>query len=108
MKMKKIIAIIFAMVGILSSGAAETRASPLVVDEGFFQSFAFFNIGTFSGDNFAVSNVNTGGGSLSAFPGQPFDTGILVAGFGHFSGLLPMLLFQEGQAPYRSATSLVS
>ena len=82
--------------------------SPLVVDEGFFQSFAFFNIGKFSGDNFAVSNVDPGGGNLSAFPGQPFDTGILVAGFGNFRGLLPMLLFQEGQAPYRSATFLVS
>jgi len=96
MKMKKIMAIIFGMVGILSSGAAETRASPLVVDEGFFQSFAFFNIGTFSGDNFAVSNVNTGGGNLSAFPGQPFDTGILVAGFGHFSGAPPNAFIPGG------------
>ena len=61
MKTKKIIAIVFALIGILFSGAAEIRASPLVADEGFFESFAFFNTGTFSGDSFAVSNVNTGG-----------------------------------------------
>jgi hypothetical protein len=96
MKMKKIMGITFAMVGILSSAAAETRASPLVVDEGFFQAFAFFNIGTFSGDGFAASNVNTVGGSLSAFPTQPFDTGIVVAGFGHFSGAPPNVFFAGG------------
>jgi hypothetical protein len=80
--MKKIIAIILAGVGILSAGAAETRADTLVIEQGFFQTFQFSQNGTFSGDNVLVSNINTAGGNFSAFPGQVFDTGILVAGFG--------------------------
>ena len=107
MKIKQIIAIILAGVGMLSAGAAETRADPLLVTQGFFQTFQFTNHGTFSGDNFAVSDINTAGGNFSAFPGQVFDTGIIVAGFGQVSGAPPVLLFRRGQAPYRSATSLV-
>jgi hypothetical protein len=96
MKMKKMIAIILAGVGILSVGAAETRADPLLVTQGFFQTFQFFNQGTFSGDNFAVSDINTAGGNFSAFPGQVFDTGIIVAGFGHVSGAPPSAFVPAG------------
>ena len=96
MKMKKMIAIILAGVGILSVGAAETRAEPLLVTQGFFQTLQFFNHGTFSGDNFAVSDINTAGGNFSAFPGQVFDTGIIVAGFGHVSGAPPSAFVPPG------------
>jgi len=95
MKMK-MIALTLAGLGILSVGAAETRADPLLVTQGFFQTFQFFNQGTFSGDNFAVSDINTAGGNFSAFPGQVFDTGIIVAGFGHVSGAPPSAFVPAG------------
>jgi hypothetical protein len=79
MKIKKVIAIVLVGVGMLSAGAAETRAEPLLVNQGFFQTFEFFNLGTFSGANFSVSDISTGGGSFGA---QVFTTGILQAGFG--------------------------
>ena len=96
MRIKQTIAIILAGVGMLSAGAAETRADPLLVTQGFFQTFQFFNHGTFSGDNFAVSDIDTVGGNFSAFPGQVFDTGIIVAGFGHVSGAPPSAFVPPG------------
>ena len=86
MKMKKIIAIIFAMVGILSSGAVETLASPLVVEKGSSNPFAFFNIGSFSGDNLLSPLSIPEAVTCLRFPGKSFNTGILVAGFGQFLG----------------------
>ena len=68
MRRKQMIAIILAGVGMLSVGAAENRADPLLVTQGFFQTFQFFNQGTVSGDNFAVSDIDTAGGNFSAFP----------------------------------------
>ena len=96
MRIKQTIAIILAGVGMLSAGAAETRADPLLVTQGFFQTFQFTNQGTFSGDNFAVSDIDTAGGNFSAFPGQVFDTGIIVAGFGHVSGAPPSAFIPQG------------
>ena len=63
MKIKQIIAIILAGVGMLSAGAAETLATPLLVEQGGFFTIGAFGIAhsrnfdgaTFSGDNFAVS-----------------------------------------------------
>jgi hypothetical protein len=79
--MKKTVAIMLAGLGILLAGAAETVADPLVVKQGFFQTFAFFQEGTFSGDDFAVSDLVTGGGT---FFGQVFvpNNGILTGEFG--------------------------
>ncbi len=82
MKMKKIGAIVVALVGVLSAGAAETLAAPLVVEQGgFFNSFfvdSGQNGGAFSGDNFAVSifAVGTGVGFE-----QVFTTGIYDVAF---------------------------
>jgi PEP-CTERM motif len=90
MKMKKVIAIILAGVGILSAGAAETRADSFVIEQGFFETRGFSQIGTFSGEDVLVSDISTPGGN---FRGQVFDTaqrpshrGTLVAGFGRFPG----------------------
>jgi hypothetical protein len=81
-KMKKLIATILALVGILSAGAAETLAAPLVVEQGgFFNSLGLFDIqnrGAFSGDNFAVSIVAVGTGV--GFE-QVFTTGIYDVAF---------------------------
>ena len=77
MKVKKTIAIILGLVGILSAGATETLAAPLVVEQGVFANSFFFDLGrndgAFSGDNFAVSifAVGTGVGF-----GEVFTTGI--------------------------------
>jgi len=87
MKMKKNIAIILGVVGILSGGAAETLAAPLVVEQGSYVTFGSFCCGgilssdgaTFSGDNFAVSNLGT---HESNFFEQVFITGILDVRFG--------------------------
>ena len=89
MKTKKIVAIVVALVGVLSAGAAETLAAPLVVEQGlFFNSFFFAdgtNDGFFSGDDFAVSifSVGTGVGFE-----QVFTTGIWDVAFERGSGLL--------------------
>ena len=89
MKMKKIIAIILAGVGILSAGAAETLATPLVVEQGGFFNSSFFgsgqNNGAFSGDNFAVSIFATGTGV--GFE-QVFTTGIYDVAFERGSNFL--------------------
>jgi len=83
MKMKKTIAIILGVVGILSAGVAETHATPLVVEQGgFFNSVGNFDIqnsAAFSGDNFAVSifAVGTGVGGFE----QVFTTGIYDVAF---------------------------
>jgi len=87
MKTKKIVAIGVALVGVLSAGAAETLAAPLVVEQGFYSTFGSFCCGgtlssdeaTFSGDNFAVSNLGT---HESNFFEQVFITGILDVRFG--------------------------
>jgi hypothetical protein len=77
MKVKKTIAIILGLVGILSACATETLAAPLVVEQGVFANSFFFDLGrndgAFSGDNFAVSifAVGTGVGF-----GEVFTTGI--------------------------------
>ena len=85
MKMKKIIAITLAVVGILSTGAAETRADSFVVKQGFYQTSQTAKLGTFSGDNFAL-DYNVGGG---IFLGDAyvmfFETGTLVAGLGNWT-----------------------
>ena len=89
MKTKKIVAIVVALVGVLSAGAAETLAAPLVVEQGvFFNSFFFAdgtNDGSFSGDNFAVSifAIGTGVGFE-----EVFTTGIWDVAFERGSGLL--------------------
>jgi hypothetical protein len=89
--MKKIIAVILGVVGILSAGAAEALAIPLVVEQGgFFNSVGFFEImngAAFSGNNFAVSifAVGTGVGGFE----QVFTTGIYDVAFergSHFLG----------------------
>ena len=76
MKVKKTIAIILGLVGILSAGATETLAAPLVVEQGGFFSSIFLgsgqNNGDFSGDNFAVTIFATGTGVF----GGVFTTGI--------------------------------
>ena len=76
MKVKKTIAIILGLVGILSAGATETLAAPLVVEQGGFFSSIFLgsgqNNGDFSGDNFAVTIFATGTGVF----GEVFTTGI--------------------------------
>ena len=82
MKVKKTIAIILGLVGILSAGATETLAAPLVVEQGVFANSFFFDLGrndgAFSGDNFAVSifAVGTGVGF-----GEVFTTGIYDVAF---------------------------
>ena len=88
--MKKIVAISLTLIGILSAGAAETLAAPLVVEQGVFANSAFFgdgrNDGAFSGDNFAVSIFATGTGV--GF-GEVFTTGIWDVAFergSHFLG----------------------
>jgi hypothetical protein len=66
-KRKRIIASILGVIGILSTGAAETLATPLVVEQGFYfthQDFVTggisnFDQATFSGDHFAVFNLGT-------------------------------------------------
>ena len=74
--MKKIVAISLTLVGILSAGATETLAAPLVVEQGGFFSSIFLgsgqNNGDFSGDNFAVTIFATGTGVF----GEVFTTGI--------------------------------
>ena len=74
--MKKIVAISLTLIGILSAGAAETLAAPLVVEQGGFFSSIFLgsgqNNGDFSGDNFAVTIFATGTGVF----GGLFTTGI--------------------------------
>jgi len=89
MKRKQIIAIILAGVAMLSAGAAETLATPLLVEQGFYHTTADFLGGTtnvddatFSGDNFAVSNL---GNHESNYFEQVFITGILEVGFGVLS-----------------------
>ena len=87
--MKKIVAIILGLVGLLSAGAAETLAAPLVVEQGVFANSAFFgdgrNDGAFSGDNFAVSIFATGTGV--GF-GEVFTTGIWDVAFERGSNFL--------------------
>lgn len=87
--MKKIVAISLTLIGILSAGATETLATPLVVEQGFFFNSAFFgdgqNSGAFSGDNFAVSIFATGTGV--GF-GEVFTTGIWDVAFERGSNFL--------------------
>ena len=82
MKIKQIIAIILAGVGMLSAGAAETLATPLLVEQGGFFNLSgpgtFQNGGAFSGDNFAVSIFASGTGV--GFE-QVFTTGIYDVAF---------------------------
>jgi PEP-CTERM motif len=78
MKMQKIIAIILAVVGILSTGAAETRADSFVIKQGFYENSFNHQAATFSGDNFAVDYF-LGGGNFSV------ETGTLVALFGQWT-----------------------
>ena len=82
MKIKQIIAIILAGVGMLSAGAAETLATPLLVEQGGFFNLSgpgtFQNGGAFSGDNFAVSIFAVGTGV--AFE-EVFTTGIYDVAF---------------------------
>jgi len=70
---------------LILASSAETLAAPLVVEQGFYQTTAFFQAGTFSGDDFAVSNLNIGGGFFSV---GPFNTGTFNVQFGTstFSG----------------------
>ena len=95
MKMK-IIAIILAVVGILSTGAAETRADSFVVKQGFYETTNFFQNATFSGDNFAV-DYSLGGGIGVEGPGL-FEEGILVAAFGNWTPPppVPAVFFGSG------------
>jgi hypothetical protein len=89
MKTKKIVAIVVALVAVLSAGAAETLAAPLVVEQGFFFNSIFLgsgqNNGAFSGDNFAVSIFATGTGV--GF-GEVFTTGIWDVAFERGSNFL--------------------
>jgi hypothetical protein len=98
MKMKKIIAIILAGGGILSAGATETRADSFVVEQGFYQSSAFSQQATFSGDDFAV-NYNLAGGIFGGSAREMFyETGIFVAGFGRWTPppAVPNVFFAGG------------
>ena len=87
--MKKIVAISLILIGILSAGAAETLAAPLVIEQGVFSNAIFFgtgrNDGAFSGDNFAVSIFATGTGV--GF-GEVFTTGIWDVAFERGSNFL--------------------
>jgi len=92
MKRKQIIAIILVGVGMLSAGAAETLATPLLVEQGgFFNSDGISTIenrGAFSGDNFAVSifDFGTGVGFQEVFTtgiyDVAFERGPFFGGFG--------------------------
>src|SRR5215813_7468722 len=73
--MKNVIAITVAAVAIFSVGAAE--ATP--VTNGFHRSTTDFQDGMFSGNNFAVSNINVGGGFYFL---SNFNTGTLNGGVG--------------------------
>jgi hypothetical protein len=94
MKMKKIIAIILAVVGILSTGAAETRADSFVIKQGFYENSFFHQDATFSGDNFAVDYF-LGGGNFHV------ETGTLVAAFGDWTPppAIPAVFFGSGFGP---------
>jgi hypothetical protein len=70
--------LLFAVLILASS--AETLAAPLVVERGLYQIAPGFMSGTFSGDNFAVTGLNTNGGVPSV--SQGLTTGIVVASFG--------------------------
>ena len=95
MKIKKIIAIILAGVGMLSAGAAETLATPLIVEQGQYGFaggkaltptgflFALFDDATFSGDGFAVSHLfNRDPNEINNIFDAVFMTGVLDRQFG--------------------------
>ena len=101
MKMKKIIAIILAAAGILSTGAAETRADPLLVKQGFFRTFFFFRRWHASRAIriTLLSSIGSGGGSLTGRRGCSPRVSLRRR-----SGLL----FWGGTPSSRSAESLVT
>ena len=95
MKIKKIIAIVLACVGMLSANAAETLATPLIVEQGQYGVAgghaltpggflsAFFDDATFSGDGFAVSHLFTNDiNEINNVFDAVFRTGALDVQFG--------------------------
>ena len=69
---------------LILASSAETLAAPLVVEQGFYQTTAFAQTGTFSGVDFAVS-LNIGGGFFST---PSFNTGTFHVAFGTGAGAL--------------------